>query len=588
MKVDNSYSNTIYVIKRTLKSLAGFNWLYMLISTINMFIQGLLPSVSIFLFMHIINALQTKKYDMKFLIIIIVMFCLCNLFNEWLIYLYTYYSNIVSAEFDKKINIDMMKKATSLNLSDFENAQTYNVINRAQSQSGASILSFFSQCIEMIRSCITIVSMLVLLIAYKWWMLFIVTLIPLIKCVVTIIIDKEWYRMVIERTEKERKAWYIVFLFMTGNAYKEIMLLGIKEHLLKRFEKIKDYIINQNRKIYEKSMFCAIILEIGDVIASGGMYLYILLQGYKGNILIGNVVTYLECIKNIQNNLNGIFSQVSNIVQQSLYIKLFFQFMDLQENEKTGNVTIDSIEKIELENVSYKYKNSDNYAIKDINIKLSVGEAVGIVGENGSGKSTLVKVILGFYDDYEGHILINGIDLKEIDKQSYLSKIGVVFQDYLKLEGTIRENIGYGNLQLFNNDLELLKYVDSLKLSKVMNDSEKLDTYLGNWFGCQISGGEWQRLAVARAMIKKSDFLILDEPDASIDVNKQFDLLSDYKDSLREKIGIFISHKVNGIHCVTSHVCVLEKGRIVEKGTHNELINKESKYKDMYEKSRVI
>lgn len=588
MKNNNSYVNTLQVIKKVVKYLTIFNRYYLLISFFNMVIQGVLPSIMLLLFQRIINVLQTKGCELNYLLKIVIIYCLCSLFSEWLVYIYTYYTNIVSAEFDKKISIEMMNKASNLNLKDFENPKTYDVINRAQSQNGATILSFASQCLEMIKSGVTLVSMFVLLIAYRWWMVIAVVLIPMIKCVVTIKIDNEWYKIKLERTERERKAWYIVFLFMTGNAHKEIMTLGIKKYLLRKCEKLKDYIIFQNKKIYKKSMLWAIVLEIGDAVASGGMCIYTLLQGYKGSILIGNVVTYLECIKNVQGNLNGLFSQISNIVQQSLYVDLFFQFMDLEENRKTGNLKINCIENIELVNVSYKYNDSENYAIKDISLKLCRGETIGIVGENGSGKSTLIKVILGFYDDYEGTILVNGINLRKIDKQSYISQIGVVFQDYIKFEGTIRENIGYGNLQLLNNDVEILKFVDEMKLNKTMNTYEKLDTCLGNWFGRQISGGEWQRLAVARAMIRKADFLILDEPDASIDINKQLELLNVYKNYLSKKMGVFISHKVSGIHYVVSKICVLENGQIIEEGTHNELLNKAGQYKEMYEKSRII
>lgn len=582
---NSSYTQTLKISKKVIKLINEFNCFYVFISVFTMVTQGMLPSVLVLIGQRIINSLQQGHCTLKYILELGLIYLICVVIGEVLMHIYTYYTNTISLKLNKAINVNMMEKVAKLNIENFDDCEIYDMINRAQTQSGSSFLTYITQMLEVLKSVVTVISMLIILIEYRWWMAVIIIILPVIKCIMTIRIDNEWYNIKIERTAKERKAWYINFLLTTGNACKEILLLGIKTYLINRYKCIQDDIIAQDNQMNKKTVFIGMSFELGDIAILGCMYAYTLIQGFIGNILIGQIYAYLESITNVRDNLNGVFTQVSNIVQQSFYINLYFQLMELEESDISAGIKVNSIEKIEMKDVSYRYYGHEEYALENINITLKRGQAIGIIGKNGSGKSTLIKIILGLYNNYEGVILVNGIDMKDLDKRSYYKNIGCLFQDYVRFEGTVRENIGYGNLGIIDKEFELLKIIDEMRLRTILDSSEGVDTTVGKWFGCELSGGEWQRLAIARAIVKDTSILILDEPDSSIDIDKQLELMDVYKNNLANKIGIYITHKVTSVHHIANKIYVLDKGKIIEAGSHDKLFKENGQYKKMYEKN---
>ncbi len=344
----------------------------------------------------------------------------------------------------------MLNKSMQLQLKDFENTETYNIIKRAENQGGTSIVNYLTSVFNVIKEIITIGSTIIILIHFRWWIILLVLIVPVIKCIYTINFDKKWYEIRIERTDKERRAWYINFLLMTGNAFKEIKLLGLKRYFISKYDKIQSSIINQDIALYKKLTIVSIILGIFDYFITGYAFTYTIYKGYIGIIMIGDVNAYTDCIYDIKSSIENTFSQINQIIQQSLYVELLFQFFDIEVRKDNSVIDISEINKIELKNVSFKYNN--NYAIKDVSLVIERGTTIGLVGENGSGKTTLTKLILGFYDDYEGEILINDINLRKINKTSYTKKIGCVFQDYIRYETTLRENVGFGEIDNIYSD----------------------------------------------------------------------------------------------------------------------------------------
>ena len=253
---------------------------------------------------------------------------------------------------------------------------------------------------------------------------------------------------------------------------------------------------------------------------------------------------------------------------------------------KDKKICIDKpIERIELINVSYKYQGQKEYALKNINLTLMKNEIAVLVGENGSGKTTLIKLLNGLYDDYEGVILINNIDLKEIDKESIRTKISTLFQDYNKYQFSVEENIGFGDIAEINNhDKIKTAAIQATADDFILKLNNKYNQQLGTWFknGTQLSGGQWQKLAIARLYMKGGDVYILDEPTASLDPKSEYYFFNQLKKNTNNKISLFITHRFVNAN-ISNNIIVMSHGEIVESGSHDQLMNLNGIYKKMYD-----
>ena len=261
-------------------------------------------------------------------------------------------------------------------------------------------------------------------------------------------------------------------------------------------------------------------------------------------------------------------------------------FFNLPELDNTQKAKSGAIKQIEVRNLSYRYSGKTEYALKNIDLKINSNEIIAIVGQNGSGKTTLIKILMGFYEDYEGEIFVNGINLKEIDKQYYLTQIATLFQDFVKYEATFRENVAYGNLQIKDNDSKLYEIIKLFGLEKLVADEARgLDTQIGFWFdnGKQISLGQWQKVALSRAFAKEASMYILDEPNAALDPISEYNLAQLYFKLIRGNIGIIVAHKFNNFCKQVDKIIVMKDGKIESEGKHEELIENSHLYKQLYE-----
>lgn len=574
---DNSKENATYrtvrnCIYNCIEIIWRFRKSYILFTSAIIIMQGLLPAVLIVIMQKIINILQQNQNNFYDILRLIVIYFALTIFNEIISSLYSYYNSCFSMKFNQYICIEIMKKASDLQLKDFENTETYNIINRAQNQNGSSIMLYVSSIFDVFRQLIMIGSTASILLYYNWWILIMVLLIPVIKSILTIKINKKWYNIRFERTQKEREKWYINYLLMTGIAIKEIILLGISGYFIEKYKKISEELILQDKTMYKILVILYIVMDIIDNCISGFIYVFIIYSGFKRVILIGDVTAYTQAITNIKGSVSGVFQNIEDIAEQSLYIGLLFEFLALPTIEKKGKLKISNINCIEMRNVSFKYGNG-TYVLKNINLQIQKRTPIAIVGENGSGKTTLIKLLLGFYSDYEGEILINGIELRSIDLEDYRDKISCVFQDYVKYELSIRENIILGDIKRKISSNQIEKVIRKVNLNSEIEHIGGIDVVIGNWFGKQeLSIGQWQSLAISRALIKKSEVCVFDEPDSSLDVLRQNKLYKIFNEEMQDKIGIYISHKVDSMPKVVSYIYLLKEGEIVQEGTHDNLI----------------
>lgn len=560
---------------------------YIPISLFFMIIQGIIPALMISIMQKVINLLQKNISDFWEIRFYIFLYIGINILNIMILGGYNYYSAKFNLHFSNYINNKMLSKASELGLKDFENSETYDIINRAQTQDGNSIVSLITETFIIVKSIIIIGSTSLLLIKLNWWMIIIVLIIPIIRCITTIIINKKWYMIRKERTVKERQKWYINYLMMMGNAVKEIKMFRLSKYLIKKYDEIAENIIKQDVKLKKTNIFIVVVLDLLDAFIIGVLYLYTIFEGFNGILLIGDVTAYITGVEKIKSNTTSIFLDIESIIEQSLYIDFLFQYFEIPKISRQKNIKISKIRKIELINLSYKYDNL-NYVLKNINMILTNDSHIALVGENGSGKTTLIKLIMGLYENYEGEIFVNNINLKNIDIEDYQKKISCIFQDYIKYEMSIRENIAIGNIKNIFNDKLIWEKIDKVYLKNKVNDIQLLDTNLGSWFGdFELSGGEWQRIAIARMLMKNGEVLVLDEPDSSLDVLRQKEMIKIYKKEIENKMSIYISHKVDYVHLLSNLIYVLVDGCVIEYGNHEELLNRKGEYYKFFNQCNI-
>lgn len=573
-------------INKSFEQIISFKKKYLRNSLGVKIIEGIMPAVNVVLLQQIINIIQEQQSNLHMLVLYIVIYIIIHEVTELISLNYLKYSNDFGLEFSNYINEKMMDKALDLSLYDFENSETYNIINRAQSQNGNDIIGYVNNIFNTMQQIIAVISMVYILLQFRWQIVMVIIVVPMIKSVLIYVLDKEAYRIRIQRTSNERKKWYLNFLVMTGNAFKEIKIFGLKEIILQKYIGLQKQAVKEEKEIFFKQTVTNVGVELVEGILSGGILFYIFHLAYLRVILLGDATAYIDSVDNIKNYVNGIVNSINNIIDQSMYIQFLYEYLEINVKKDDNKIEIEKINKIKFENVSFQY-NSSNYGVQNLNFEISQNQTVAIIGENGSGKTTLMKLLLGLYFQYDGKILINGHELNTIKKESYYEKLSAVFQDFIKYEASLKENIAYGNMKEINKDERINQLVEEIGLGEKIKNADGINLMLGNWFGeNQCSGGEWQRIAIARALFNKNaEIYFFDEADAALDVIKQKEMYELIRKSLKNKICIYVSHKISYICKKSDIVIVLRNGKIEEIGTHDELINNNNYYYEMYLKS---
>lgn len=558
-------------------------------------INGILPAISILATQSLLNAIQTSRgKEFIYVLYPLIIYLALNSFGYIISQFNAYLQSIFRIDLNYKMSVMILEKAKTLSLSDFENSEVYDKLRRAQSEAIERPYAVFIILLSLVSQFLGLISSLAILLYWKPWVILLVVIIPTISTIYMAKIGHLQYKIEYERSQERRKSWYLNYLMTNDIAFKEIKIYKLGDYLIKAYKDLNKRFIKQDKKIIKKRTLASFVIEILDQIV-GGFILYLIVQSaYIGEILLGNTVAYIRSLSNIKGNMEGVLGSISAMYQNNLYIKQLFDFLEMpvkKEISISDSIPIEEIKTIEFINVSFKYPNREEYALKNISFKIRKGENISLVGENGSGKSTLVKLLSGFYDDYEGEILINGISIRQINKENLGSKIGIIFQDFNKYELTCRENIGLGNIDLIDSDIKLQDAIDKAYANEMVNNLPNgIDTQLGVWFsgGVQLSGGQWQRIALSRAFLRDADCYILDEPSASLDPISEHEIFRRTSDLTRDKISIFISHRLYNLRKISSKVLVLKEGKLIEQGTHEELMSLNKHYRYLYDLQNTI
>jgi ATP-binding cassette subfamily B protein len=501
----------------------------------------------------------------------------------------TDYSDVLLADkYTRHVSIQVMKHAAELDLIAYEDPVFYDRLERARVQA-TDRLGMIQAIGRLVQQIVTAALMSVSIMVYSPWLMLL-----LIAGILPAFLGESHFAFLgyaknFGQTPIRRQLDYLRLLGGSKEAAKELKLFGLSRFLTERFTALSNQIYAQDVSLARRKFVAGSFLSVIGTTGYYSAYAYVIWRALVGALSIGTLTFLAGAIQQASQNIQQVFSTLAGIADQALFITDLLAFFDMKATIRSKPNALSAprpiVRGFEFRNVSFAYPGSSHLVLNRLNFSLHPDERVALIGENGEGKTTLVKLITRLYDPTEGQILLDGIDLREYDLEDLYHEIGVIFQDYMRYEMTSRENIAVGRIEEIDN-LELVRNAAEKSLAhQVIGKLPRYyDQMLGRRFegGVDLSGGEWQKIALARAYLRDAQFLILDEPTAALDARSEFEVFRRFAELTAGKMSLFISHRFSTVR-MANRIVVLEKGRIAEEGSHEQLTALGGRYSEMFE-----
>ncbi len=402
-------------------------------------------------------------------------------------------------------------------------------------------------------------------------------------------VTSKLYEFYYKETPEERERGYLGDQLVQPRTTKEIRAYVLADYLLGRHRKLSDYLFDRRKKMYRMGTRISILTGLVTGTTLAAAYVFVAIEGSAGTIDPGGVVLVIGAFTSVSGTLGMISSTFVAVDQHTTFLEDYFDFLSIETlikvPEKPEALPAKLSEGIRFENVTFTYPGGTGPAVKDLSLHIRDGELIALVGENGAGKSTLIKMLLRFYDPEIGEVRVGGVDLKNVEPESLRDRIGVLFQDFATYELTVRENVAMGRPSANGGDERIIKALKDARSEWLLKKMPLgLDAKVGRLFegGHDLSGGEWQRLALARIMYRNADIWILDEPTSSLDPEAEAAIFAELKENLKGRIGIVISHRFSTVR-MADRIAVIDGGKVSELGTHEELLTAGGTYARLFE-----
>ncbi len=493
-----------------------------------------------------------------------------------------------------RVQVMVLEKANTLDLAFFEDSEFYDTLRNASEESTYKPMQMISQLFDFVRTLVTLFSMLSLLLSLTWWLAIVALLMPIPSFLSNSRYGWRGYQKM-RRESPERRRMQYLFRLLTVDTYnKEVKLFNLAPFFLKQYRELAETFFQEHKKIVIRRYLAGFGWGSLSTLANSGIYIYVAFRAVAGTISVGSLTMYAQAAMQVGSSFQGVLSDLSGIYENNLFVSTFYEFLDYQPRILSPRhprpLPLDLAGRglgIEFRGVSFTYpgKNPETEAaLKNVSFTIQAGEAIALVGRNGAGKTTIVKLLTRLYDPDEGQILIGGHDIREYALEDLRRAVGVIFQDYVAYYMSASENIGVGQVDEIAN------------LERVQNSAEKsgadvvisklpagYQTMLGKWFkdGYQLSGGEWQKVALARAFMREAPILILDEPTSSLDAQAEYEIFTKFRQLTEGKTAIFISHRFSTVR-LADRIFVIEQGVMKESGTHAELLELNGRYAELF------
>ena len=489
--------------------------------------------------------------------------------------------------FSNEVSVRLMRRAGVLDLERLEDPDFFDKLQRARVHTSGHV-TLLSEILTMGQQSVTVVSLLAAIIAFEPWLLLVLVLATLPAVLGEARYAGITYSFMFQWTRERREMAYYRWVATDLQPAKEIKLFGLADYLAHRYSTLADDYIAEHRRVATFRTVTGAVLASVSTLAYYGAVAAIVYQAALGSITIGTLAFLTGAFQRSRTLITGILMGVARVYEQGLSLKDLFQFFEVRPRiTSPANAVIVSnrIQRgLVFENVGFRYAGSERWAVRDVSLEVAPGECIALVGENGAGKTTLVKLITRLYDPTEGRILLDGRDLREYELESLREAVGVILQDFFCYDLKARENIAVGCIAA---DDDIARVVDAAEKSLAAEVISRLDKgyeqLLGRRFesGAELSGGEWQKIALARAYMRDAQLLILDEPTAALDARAEYEVFQRFSDLASSRIGVLISHRFSTVR-MADRIVVLSDGSVSEQGSHEVLLHAEGLYAELF------
>jgi len=499
-----------------------------------------------------------------------------------------YLDSLLADKYTRHVSIAVMKHASELDLVAYEDPVFYDRLERARVQA-TDRLGMIQSIGRLVQQVITAVTMSISIIVYSPWLMLL-----LIAGVLPAFLGESHFAFLgyaknFRQTPIKRQLDYLRVLGGSKEAAKELKLFRLSRFLTERFTRLSNLIYSEDVSLARRRLIAGSALSIIGTLGYYSAYAWVIWRTLSGVLSIGTLTFLAGAIQQASLNIQQVFSTLAGIADQALFLTDLLAFFAMRPGIRSKPNALPAPRPIrrgfEFVDVSFRYPDTERLVLNRLNFHLHPGERVALIGENGEGKTTMVKLITRLYDPTAGQILLDGVDLREYDLEDLYREIGVIFQDFMRYEMTAQENIASGLIEELGN-IALIQQAARKSLADEVIERlpRRYEQVLGRRFesGVDLSGGEWQKVALARAYLRDAQLLILDEPTASLDARSEFEVFRRFAELTAGKMALFISHRFSTVR-MADRIVVLEKGRIAEEGTHEQLSMLGGRYAEMFE-----
>ncbi len=487
----------------------------------------------------------------------------------------------------QRVNVLILEKALTLDLTHFEDSEFYDKLNQARNEASLRPLSLVTRTFGLIQNALSLVTYGGLLLKFSVWAVVVLVVAALPSFIAETRFAGEAFRLFRWRSPETRQQHYLETLIAREDYAMEVQLYQLGPTMLQRYHNIFNQLYGEDRDLTIRRGLWGYLLGLLSTATFYGAYAWIVVETIFGRISLGDMTMYLMIFRQGQSTFSAALTSIGGMYEDNLYLSNLYEFLEQDISKHTGKATRGVIpgDGIRFENVSFTYPGNPKPALKGISLHLKPGEKLAIVGENGSGKTTLIKLLTRLYTPESGRILLDGLDLQEWDVDVVRRRIGVIFQNFVRYQFTVGENVGVGDVDYLEDEARWEVAAEKgMARPFIESMPEGFGTQLGRWFkgGQELSGGQWQKIALSRAFMRTgADILVLDEPTAAMDAEAEVRIFDHFRTITQNQMVVLISHRFSTVRRADT-IVVMSGGELIEQGTHEELLQLGGRYARLF------